>query len=118
MTICPHGFNTLKNEFPDFGGNCEVFHRSQFINKLISEDRLKLSKAIDETVVFRDSCYLDRWNNVYHKPRHVVQSIPSIRLVEMKNHHEKSMFCGAGSGRMWMEETIGKQIILLALNRL
>lgn len=110
VTICPHGFNTLKNEYPDFGGHYEVFHHSQFITKLIFDGRLKPSREIDEAVVFHDSCYLGRWNDVYYHPRQVIQAIPSARLVEMKNHHQKSMCCGAGGGRMWMEEMIGKRI--------
>lgn len=110
LTTCPHGFNTLKNEYPCFGGYYEVYHHSQFIAKLISDGRIKPSREIEETVVFHDSCYLGRWNDVYYQPRQVIQSIPSARLVEMKGHHEKSMCCGAGGGRMWMEETIGKPI--------
>ena len=110
VTACPHCFNTLKNEYGDMGGKYEVLHHSQYIGKMISEGKLKPTKPINETITFHDSCYLGRWNNVYEQPRDTIKSIPQANLVEMKAHHEKGMCCGAGGGRMWMEETIGKRI--------
>jgi Fe-S oxidoreductase len=110
VTACPHCFNTIKNEYKDFGGNYEVFHHSQFIARLIGEGKIKPSKSFDETVTFHDSCYLGRWNSVYEEPRAVIASLPSTRMVEMKSNHDQSMCCGAGGGRMWMEEKIGKRI--------
>lgn len=110
VTACPHCFNTIKNEYKDFGGNYEVYHHSQFINQLIREGKIKPTKTLDETVTFHDSCYIGRWNNVYNEPRNVIQSLPSIHMVEMKNNHDQSMCCGAGGGRMWMEERIGKRV--------
>ena len=110
VTACPHCFNTIKNEYKDFGGNYEVLHHSQFIAKLITDGKIKPTKAIDETVTFHDSCYLGRWNNIYAQPRSVIGSVPSMRVVEMKNNHDESMCCGAGGGRMWMEEKIGKRV--------
>jgi Fe-S oxidoreductase len=110
VTACPHCFNTIKNEYKDFGGQYEVLHHSQFIAGLISQGKLKPTKSIDETVTFHDSCYLGRWNNVYEQPRDILKSIPSARLVEMKSNHDSSMCCGAGGGRMWMEEKIGKRV--------
>ncbi len=110
VTACPHCFNTIKNEYKDFGGDYQVFHHSQFIAKLISEGRVKPTKPVDETITFHDSCYLGRWNNIYDQPRAVLNALPAARTIEMKAHHDQSMCCGAGGGRMWMEETIGKRV--------
>jgi Fe-S oxidoreductase len=110
VTACPHCFNTIKNEYKDFGGTYDVFHHSEFLAKLITDGRIKPTKSLDETVTFHDSCYLGRWNNIYAQPRDVIGSLPSVRMVEMKNNHDQSMCCGAGGGRMWMEETIGKRV--------
>ena len=110
VTACPHCFNTLKNEYKDMGGEYEVTHHSQFIAKLIQDGKLKPTKERAETVTFHDSCYLGRWNNVYEQPRAVLESVPKVNLVEMKQHHDSGLCCGAGGGRMWMEEHIGSRI--------
>jgi len=110
VTACPHCFNTIKNEYKDFGGEYEVFHHSQFLAGLIREGRIKPSKGVDQTITFHDSCYLGRWNNVYEQPRSVLESLPSARLVEMRQNHDQALCCGAGGGRMFMEETLGKRI--------
>jgi Fe-S oxidoreductase len=110
VTACPHCFNTIKNEYKDFGGHYEVFHHSEFLAHLISEGKIKPSKMVEQTVTFHDSCYLGRWNNIYDQPRNVIKSLPAVNLVEMKSHHDQSLCCGAGGGRMWMEENIGKRV--------
>ncbi len=110
VTACPHCFNTLKNEYKDLGGEYEVIHHSQFIAKMINEGKLKPTKERNETITFHDSCYLGRWNNVYEQPRAVLQSVPKVNLVEMRQNHDQGLCCGAGGGRMWMEEHIGSRI--------
>lgn len=110
VTACPHCFNIIKNEYKDFGGSYEVFHHSEYISKLISEGKVKPTKTLDAKVTYHDSCYLGRWNNVYAEPRATVASIPGVQMTEMKAHHDKAMCCGAGGGRMWMEEHIGKRV--------
>ncbi len=110
VTACPHCFNTLKNEYKDFGGNYEVVHHSQYISQMIRDGKLKPAANLNAKVTFHDSCYLGRWNNVYDQPRAVLEAVPGLELIEMKNHHDQSMCCGAGGGRMWMEETVGKRV--------
>ena len=110
VTACPHCFNTLKNEYKDLGGTYEVFHHSEFIASLIKDGKIKPTKTNAQTITFHDSCYLGRWNDIYAEPRSVLEAVPGVKLVEMKANHDKSMCCGAGGGRMWMEETIGRRV--------
>ncbi len=111
ITQCPHCFNTLANEYPQLGGRYEVIHHSVLLDQLIADGRLDTSNArLEERLVYHDSCYLGRHNDIYLAPRRVVGSLGGIEIVEAGRNGTKGMCCGAGGGRMWMEEHTGKQV--------
>jgi len=111
ITQCPHCFNTLKNEYPQLGGNYEVVHHSEFLEFLIDSGKLDMrSASLEDRIVYHDSCYLGRHNDVYMAPRKVVGSIKGLQIVEMPRNGTKGMCCGAGGARMWMEESIGVKV--------
>lgn len=110
VTIDPHAYNTLKNEYPDFGFEGEVYHHTELLAQWIQEGRLKPTHEVNETITFHDSCYLGRYNEVYNPPREILKAIPGVKVVEMDRSRENGMCCGAGGGLMWMEEQTGNRI--------
>lgn len=104
LTTCPHCFNTLLNEYPDFGGKYQVVHHTDYVLGLLAEKRLVPAKSVTAKVTYHDSCYLGRYNQVYEPPRDILRRIPGVELVEPETHHNKGLCCGAGGAQMWMEE--------------
>lgn len=104
VTHCPHCYNTLKNDYPQFGGHYRVMHHSEFILELIKSGKIEPKGANNLKVTFHDPCYLGRYNSIYNAPRDVLTSIPGLELVEMKNNRSRAFCCGAGGGRIWMED--------------
>src|SRR4051794_25637241 len=113
VTACPHCFNTLSNEYGQLGGSYRVVHHSVFLQGLLADGRLRVAEegsAAAGSVTFHDSCYMARYNNVVAAPRDVLGAVPGLELREMEKNGKNTFCCGAGGGRMWMEETRGTRI--------
>ena len=118
ITHCPHCFNTIKNEFPQFGGTYEVLHHSQVIDQLIRAGRIKPTKALDATFAFHDSCYLGRYNGIMEAPRQVAKSVPGLTLIEPPRNRERGLCCGGGGGHMWMEVPAERRVNIIRVEEL
>ncbi len=118
ITQCPHCFTTLKNDYRQYGLELEVIHHSELLRNLVQDKRLVLDKTTKEmgTTVFHDSCYLGRHNDVYDAPRGVIEAATGTAPAEMRRNRNNAFCCGAGGGRMWMEEHVGERINLTRVN--
>ena len=112
ITACPHCLNTLKHEYPQLGGNYEVIHHSVFIDQLVKGGKIMLRNNLEGVMTYHDPCYLGRYNTVYNEPRTLLRSVSKDGLKELDRYGRESFCCGAGGGRMWMEEKIGKRVNL------
>ncbi|MEE9448599.1 MAG: (Fe-S)-binding protein, partial [Ignavibacteriaceae bacterium] len=110
VTACPHCFHSLKNEYKQFGGNFEVFHHSELIDQMIIERKIVLKGSENKNVVYHDSCYLGRYNEIYQQPRNSLNKISGVNLVEMVRNKDRGFCCGAGGGRMFLEDEEGGKI--------
>jgi Fe-S oxidoreductase len=108
VTTDPHSFNTIKNEYPDFGGEFEIQHYTTLLKKLLDDGEIKLKKKLDYRVTFHDPCHLGRYNKGYDAPREVIQML-GCELVEMDRNRDNSFCCGAGGGRIWVPDPVGTE---------
>ncbi len=110
VTACPHCYNTLKHEYPDFGGHYDVVHHTEFIRELVDSGRLKLDGEVRETITFHDPCYLGRYNDVYDAPRKTLKDLSGAEVREIERARESSFCCGGGGALVFVEERIGTRI--------
>jgi Fe-S oxidoreductase/nitrate reductase gamma subunit len=110
VTHCPHCFNTLKNEYPQFGGHFEVIHHSQLIDQLLAAGRITPTQASRDKVTYHDACYLGRHNGVFASPRQALGAIPGVQMQEMEWNQRRGLCCGAGGGHAFMEVNIGQRV--------
>ncbi|MFH0914051.1 MAG: (Fe-S)-binding protein [Chloroflexota bacterium] len=104
LTTCPHCFHSLKYEYPQFGGNFEVVHHTQFIADLMANGRLKPGGLNSQKVAYHDACYLGRYHDIYQEPRQILKAMEGLSITELARSREKSFCCGGGGGHLWMEE--------------
>jgi Fe-S oxidoreductase/nitrate reductase gamma subunit len=118
LAHCPHCFNTIRNEFPQFGGSYEVVHHSVLIQELLAAGRITPRKPLPATVVFHDSCYLARYNGIMEAPRAAVAALPGLRVIDPPRARERGLCCGGGGGHMWMEVPSEKRVNVIRVEEL
>ncbi len=120
VATCPHCFNSLKNEYPQYGFSAEVVHHTQFIQDLIASGRLKIDRktASEQAITYHDSCYLGRYNNEFEAPRAALENVPGLTILEAPRAGDRGLCCGAGGGRMFMEETVGDRVNIVRTDEL
>jgi len=117
LVTSPHCYDTFRQEYPELGGNFEVIHLTQYLAGLIKEGRLKFTKELNKKVTYHDSCCLGRYAGIYDEPRQILESIPGLELVEMRDNHENSLCCGGCAGRLWVETKKGERFSDLRLEQ-
>jgi Fe-S oxidoreductase len=118
ITHCPHCFNTIKNEFPQFGARYEVVHHSVVIRELLASGRIRPTRSLDATLAFHDSCYLGRYNGIMEAPRDVARSVPGLRVIDLPRQRERGLCCGGGGGHMWMEIPAEKRVNVIRVEEI
>jgi len=120
VATCPHCFNTLSNDYPQYGFDAEIVHHTQFIRELIEQGRLKIDRnaVAPATVAYHDSCYLGRYNDEFEAPRATLENVPGLTLLEPARSGDRGLCCGAGGGRMFMEEHVGDRVNIVRTNEL
>jgi Fe-S oxidoreductase/nitrate reductase gamma subunit len=110
VTLCPHCFNTLKNEYPSLGAEFEVLHAAEFVKGLIEQKKILFKYPVEEKIAIHDPCYLGRMNNIYDPLRDLIRDVPGVELKELNRNRECGFCCGGGGGRMWLHESLGRNI--------
>jgi Fe-S oxidoreductase len=118
LVTSPHCYHTFKDEYPELGGNFEIIHLNQYLAELIKEGKLKFTKELNKKVTYHDSCCLGRYQGIYDEPRQILNSIPGLEFIEMRDNHEYSLCCGGCAGRLWMETKKGERMSELRLEQM
>ena len=120
VTHCPHCMNTLKNEYSQFGGQYDVIHHTELLSQLVTDGKLQPKSDEKETkkVVYHDSCYLGRYNDIYDPQRDIIDKLPDVERVEADRSKATGLCCGAGGGQMWMEVDIGERMNYIRTDQL